>query len=165
MHIHLEQSLGRGGVVQIFEDIIITDRLTSRRPGKVLAFIKINQFSRIFTFSFTSMDSTSSLHTNNSIIFFLVVKSSLVKLEASHTVILPPTASVLWCVLFKTPHFLCPRTGLYFSVLENGLLLPNVRSLRFMNDLDIACCGKSPPTEIVIVGAAVSRKKLEQLGK
>ena len=45
--------------------------------------------------SLTSLDSTISLHTNNNIFPFLV-KSSLVKPESSHAVILPPMVSVLW---------------------------------------------------------------------
>ena len=44
--------------------------------------------------SFTSMGSTASIHTNNNTFSFLV-KSSLVKLETSRTVILFPTVSDL----------------------------------------------------------------------
>ena len=42
--------------------------------------------------SFTSLDSSASLHTNTKIFFFLVC-ASLLKLETSHTVILPQTVS------------------------------------------------------------------------
>ena len=45
--------------------------------------------------SFTSLDSTASLHTNSNI-FYILVKYRLVKLEISRIVILPPMASVLW---------------------------------------------------------------------
>ena len=44
--------------------------------------------------SFTSLDSTDSLHTNKNTFSFLV-KSRLVKRAASHIVILPPMVSVL----------------------------------------------------------------------
>ena len=44
--------------------------------------------------SFTSLDSTTSLHTVSNIVSFLL-KSSLVKLETSRTVTLSPTVSVL----------------------------------------------------------------------
>ena len=46
--------------------------------------------------SFTSLDSTAPLHTNNNIFPFLV-KSNLVQLETSCTVILFPTVSVPLC--------------------------------------------------------------------
>ena len=49
--------------------------------------------------SLTSLDSTASLHTNNRIFSFMV-KSNLVKLETSRTVILPPPMIVL---LSKVP--------------------------------------------------------------
>ena len=45
--------------------------------------------------SFTSLDSTASLHTNDHIFSFLV-ETNLVTLETSRTVILPPTVSFLW---------------------------------------------------------------------
>ena len=45
--------------------------------------------------SFTSMNSTASLHTNNNIFSFLV-SFILVKLKTSWTVILPPMTNVLW---------------------------------------------------------------------
>ena len=45
--------------------------------------------------SFTRLHQTASLNTNK-IIFSSLVSSSLVKLETSRTVILPPTVSVLW---------------------------------------------------------------------
>ena len=44
---------------------------------------------------FTRLHKTASLNTNK-IIFPSLVSSSLVKLETSRTVILPPTVSVLW---------------------------------------------------------------------
>ena len=44
--------------------------------------------------SFTSLDSAALLHTKNNILSSLV-KSSLVKVETSCTMILPPTASIL----------------------------------------------------------------------
>ena len=46
-------------------------------------------------YSFTSTDSTASLHTNHHKFYFLV-KSNHVKLETSITVILRPQESVLW---------------------------------------------------------------------
>ena len=45
--------------------------------------------------SFSSLDSTASQHTKNHIFYFLV-KSNLVKLETSCTVIILPRVSVLW---------------------------------------------------------------------
>ena len=48
--------------------------------------------------SFTRLHWTASLNTNK-IIFPSLISSSLVKLETNHTVILPPTVSVLWMVL------------------------------------------------------------------
>ena len=44
--------------------------------------------------SFTSLDSTVSLPTNNNI-FYISVKSNLAKMKTSHTVILSPTVSIL----------------------------------------------------------------------
>ena len=46
--------------------------------------------------SFTSLESAATQRTKN--IFSLLVKSNLVKLETSCTVIIPPTVSVLWTV-------------------------------------------------------------------
>ena len=46
-----------------------------------------------------SWDSAGSLQTKNNNIFSSLIKSSLVKLETSCTVILPPTVSVLWDVV------------------------------------------------------------------
>ena len=40
--------------------------------------------------SLTRLNSTASLHTNNNILS-LLVKSDLVKMETSHTVLIPPT--------------------------------------------------------------------------
>ena len=48
--------------------------------------------------SLTKLDSSASLHTNNNI-FSSCVKSKLVKLETRRTVILPPTARVVWPLL------------------------------------------------------------------
>ena len=47
--------------------------------------------------SFTRLNSTALLHTNNNIFSFWI-KSNLVKLETSHTVILPPMLIILWTV-------------------------------------------------------------------
>ena len=62
--------------------------------------------------SFTSLDSTASLHTENNI-FSLLVKSSLVKLETSCTVILPPMVSVLYCG--PLVYYQGTNTAAYFS--------------------------------------------------
>ena len=50
--------------------------------------------------SFTVMNLSTSLHTNKHLCWILV-KSNLVKLEASHTVILSPAVSALCLYLFK----------------------------------------------------------------
>ena len=46
--------------------------------------------------SFTSLDLAASLGRYKNMIFSSLVKSSLVKLETSYTVVLPPTVSGLW---------------------------------------------------------------------
>ena len=66
----------------------------TRRRGRITVWL---------VSSFTSLDSTWSLHPNNNI-FSPFVKSNIVKLETNCTVMLPPMVIVLW----KEPsHQLC----------------------------------------------------------
>ena len=74
------------------ENIILNPCISFREGYFGWMQVKEQFFHRGKYHCFTSLDSTTSLHTNNHIL----VKSNLVKLETSHTLVLPPTVSFLW---------------------------------------------------------------------
>ena len=72
--------------------------------------------------SFTSLDSTASLHTNNNM-FSSLFKSNLVKLETGNTVIILPTVSVLWINLLKREKLFVKAENDHFDLTS---YLPNI---------------------------------------
>ena len=70
------------------------------RPSKQKTLTVWGYTTLLLVSSFTSLDLAASLHKNDRT-FSCLVKSNLAELETSHTVILPPSMSVLWSKLLS----------------------------------------------------------------
>ena len=66
-------------------------------------------------YSFTSLDSTASLHSNNNI-FWVMAKSILVKLETSHTVILHPNGECSLLQQSRPPIEILPKSAVPYTL-------------------------------------------------